>query len=130
MILLYSAGTCAIKLSFAVTLYRIVQDTATGGSILEIAGATLVVTIYQFATTRFSCRPVDALWNGIDIEHYVPPDCNSRAVFQSSLLVHSIMILVADVSLGVVIPIILLRRTQMPRAMKISVGLTIGVGSL
>ncbi|KAL3441441.1 hypothetical protein BJX65DRAFT_313796 [Aspergillus insuetus] len=130
MILLYSVGTCAIKLSFARTLYRIVQHMAMSRSIIAIAGATLVVTIPQFATTLFHCRPVSALWTGPTPENNFQRDCNPDALFQGSILVHSIMILGADVSLGLVIPILLLRRTQMPLAIKISAGLTIGVGSL
>jgi hypothetical protein len=130
MILLYSVGTCAIKLSFAATLYRIVQYTTTSRSIVVIAGATLIVTIPQFATTLFHCRPVSALWTGPTPENNFQRHCNPDALFQGSILVHSIMILVADVALGLVIPILLLRKTQMPLAIKISAGLRIGVGSL
>ncbi|KAL3496284.1 hypothetical protein BJX62DRAFT_232396 [Aspergillus germanicus] len=130
MILLYSVGTCAIKLSFARTLYRILQHTAMSRSIIAIACATLVVTVPQFATTLFHCRPVSALWTGPTPENNFQRDCNPDALSQGSILVHSIMILVADVSLGLVIPILLLGKTQMPLAIKISAGLTIGVGSL
>ncbi|KAJ0418588.1 Alpha/Beta hydrolase protein [Aspergillus carlsbadensis] len=130
MILLYSAGTCAVKLSFAGTLYRIIEHTVTNRSIAAIAGATLAVTIAQFATTLFHCRPVNSLWTGPTPENNFQRDCNPDSLFQGSLLVQGIMILVADVSLGLVIPIRLLRKTQMPLALKISAGLTIGVGSL
>ncbi|KAL2837032.1 hypothetical protein BJX68DRAFT_273256 [Aspergillus pseudodeflectus] len=68
MILLYAIGTWLIKLSFSVTLYRIVRSKVLTVTIVVLAVATTIITIFEFFWTLFLCNPVEKLWKGPAVE--------------------------------------------------------------
>ncbi|KAL4954205.1 hypothetical protein BDW69DRAFT_183724 [Aspergillus filifer] len=126
MILLYTIGTWLIKLSFSVTLYRIVWSKLLTTTIIVLAIATTIITIFEFFWTLFMCNPVEKLWKGPAVEG----SCHPGTTWGISLLVHGGVLLVVDLALGVVVPIIVLRKLQMRTLLRVSVGVNIAVGSL
>ncbi|KAJ0416907.1 hypothetical protein BJY00DRAFT_303833 [Aspergillus carlsbadensis] len=126
MVLLYAIGTWLIKLSFSVTLYRIVRSRALTVTIIVLALATTIITVFEFFWTLFMCDPVDKLWKGPAVEG----TCHPGSTWGISLLVHGGVLLVVDLALGIVVPIIVLRKLQMRLLLRVSVGVTIAVGSL
>ncbi|KAL3495083.1 hypothetical protein BJX62DRAFT_196758 [Aspergillus germanicus] len=126
MILLYAIGTWLIKLSFSVTLYQIVRSKVLTATIVVLAVATTIITIFEFFWTLFMCNPVEKLWKGPAVEG----SCHPGTTWGISLLVHGGVLLVVDLALGVVVPIVVLRKLQMRTLLKVSVGVTIAVGSL
>ncbi|KAL4985150.1 hypothetical protein BDW68DRAFT_199009 [Aspergillus falconensis] len=126
MILLYTIGTWLIKLSFSVMLYRIVWSKLLTTTIIVLAIATTIITILEFFWTLFMCSPVEKLWKGPAVEG----SCHPGTTWGISLLVHGGVLLVIDLALGVVVPIIVLRKLQMRTLLRVSVGVTIAVGSL
>ncbi|KAL3461684.1 hypothetical protein BJX64DRAFT_300065 [Aspergillus heterothallicus] len=126
MILLYAIGTWLIKLSFSVTLYRIVRSKVLTVTIIVLAVATTVITIFEFFWTLFLCNPVEKLWKGPAVEG----SCHPGTTWGISLLVHGGVLLVVDLALGVVVPVVVLRKLQMRMLLRVSVGVTIAVGLL
>ncbi|KAL2851062.1 hypothetical protein BJY01DRAFT_233031 [Aspergillus pseudoustus] len=126
LILLYTVGTWLIKLSFSVMLYKIVRSRALTTTIILLAIATTIITIFEFFWTLFMCRPVRKLWVGAEVEG----TCHAGTTWGISLLVHGGVLLVVDLALGVVVPIIVLRKLQMRMLLRVSVAVTIAVGSL
>lgn len=126
MVLFYTAGTWIIKLSFCVTLYRIAPSKALTGTIILLAVATTIISIFEFFWILFPCEPVRKLWEGPAVEG----TCHVQDTWGISLLVHGGVLLVVDLILGIVIPAVVLRKLQMRLLLRISVGVTIAVGSL
>ncbi|KAL2849356.1 hypothetical protein BJX68DRAFT_255521 [Aspergillus pseudodeflectus] len=126
MILLYAIGTWLIKLSFSVTLYRIVRSRVLTVAIIVLALATTIITVFEFFWTLFLCNPIEKLWKGPAVEG----SCHPGTTWGISLLVHGGVLLVVDLALGIVVPVVVLRKLQMRTLLRVSVGVTIAVGSL
>ncbi|KAL2811583.1 hypothetical protein BJX63DRAFT_444002 [Aspergillus granulosus] len=126
MILLYTAGTWIIKLSFCAMLYKIVQSRALAKTIVLVAIAITIITIFEFFWTLFMCQPISKLWIGPEMEG----TCHAGTTWGISLLVHGIALLVVDIALGIVVPLIVLHKVQMRMVLRVSVAVTIAVGSL
>ncbi|KAL2837390.1 hypothetical protein BJX68DRAFT_273107 [Aspergillus pseudodeflectus] len=125
MALIFMVASWAIKVSFCLTLYKVVHRTVYTASVVGVAVVTTDVTCFECLWTVFFCNPVQAFWLSRD-----PASCKNPTAWLISMYVHGITIMCADIALGIVVPILLLRRMHLQLALKISVGLTLAVGSL
>ena len=107
-------------LLFFVTLYRIAPRKAIRVTIILLVVATTTITIFEFFWTLF-CN----LWEGPAVED----TCHAENTWGISLLVHGGVLLIVDLALGNVIPVVVFRKLQMRKLLRISVGVTIAVGS-
>jgi hypothetical protein len=118
-----------MKLSFIYTLFRVVQNgsyryvlyilTATGG----------ILTICVGFWTLFYCDPIKHFWER-PLPTVGPGHCKSVASLRTVLLVHAAWILTADLTLGLVIPSLLLNNLHIPLATKVSAWILLGLGSM
>ncbi|KAL2783337.1 hypothetical protein BJX66DRAFT_345032 [Aspergillus keveii] len=128
-VLLFFASTYLMKLSFIYTLFRVVQKrnyyyilyvlTATGG----------ILTICVGFWTLFYCDPIKHFWER-PLPTVGPGHCKSVASLRTVLLVHAVWILTADLTLGLVIPSLLLNNLHIPLATKVSAWILLGLGSV
>ncbi|TQB72756.1 hypothetical protein MPDQ_006472 [Monascus purpureus] len=128
-LLLYYTGTYMMKLSFIFTLHRIVQNKKYYRYTLYLLIFTgLVITLVIMFWVLFFCRPVSYFWRQV-----ADPDGGScRAINKMTIasVVHACWILVADIMLGLVLPVLLLRQLQMNIRTKSSVLLLLGLSLL
>ncbi|KAJ0280781.1 hypothetical protein COL922a_014445, partial [Colletotrichum nupharicola] len=125
LILLYTAGTGIIKLSFSATLWRVVQSKALKIAIVSLAAATIIITVFEFVFVATTCTPIAKLWKPLEVEGTCRPPFAAGIGF----LTHGAVLLVVDLALGAIIPVIVLRGLQMSTLLKVSAGLTMAVGS-
>ncbi|OJJ07742.1 hypothetical protein ASPVEDRAFT_155526 [Aspergillus versicolor CBS 583.65] len=127
--LLYFPATYIIKLSFALTLSRVVPSRGYVYSLYLLGGIGLVCTIFACFWIVFFCTPTPFAWDEIT---YLTSDygCKGISSYIALSLSHATWVLIADVTLGCVIPVLLLRGALMSRMTKFTVYILLGAGSV
>ena len=144
-LLLYSLGSGCIKVSFALTLLRILRHRGHRWIVVGTLVVVVGMTIYYFFFSLFRCRPIHYSWTMIQdpyfIEEFFGNDaaamgfkpkghCTPLHVMKASTYAHSAMMVAADVTLGIVVPVLLLKDMHMRRGLKITAGVLLGLGSV
>ncbi|KAL3440642.1 hypothetical protein BJX65DRAFT_314592 [Aspergillus insuetus] len=143
--LLYFTTNLLVKLSFIFTLSRIVTNPAHRLTLYILAGSGFIVTMFTFFWAVFYCDPVRYFWtqrhdfaptsDGLDGEGIsggdtVSGSCKPISALMAVVIVHASWTLVADLVLGLVLPMLILWSSQMRTRVKVSVGVLLGVGSV
>ncbi|KAL2842125.1 hypothetical protein BJX68DRAFT_270843 [Aspergillus pseudodeflectus] len=127
--LLYTFGTYTIKLSFTVMLLRLVQTRRQFWvlAVTIISGA--ILTVASIIHDLLFCRPIEYQWT-----RFGHPDAKghcdafwTRAVIT---LIHGAWVMLADITLGIIVPLMLLWNIRMHPRTKLSIRLLLGLGSL
>ena len=141
--LIYSIATGLIKISFALTLLRVVQDRAHMLILrITIAVATIVM-LYFFLFTACSCSPVSYAWNSFRDPYWVMVlqgknpgtlkplgHCLPLGYTVRSNYAISAFLIAIDVVLALVMPVLLLRQLHLKLSLKIGTGLLLAFGAL
>ncbi|KAL2841842.1 hypothetical protein BJY01DRAFT_249338 [Aspergillus pseudoustus] len=127
--LFYFLTTYLAKLSFIFTLFRIVTKRS-HSCILHlfiITGA--VITVFAWFWVLFFCEPVQFFWEQL-ASPGIAGSCKAVSSLGAVLTIHAVWVLLADLTLGLVLPVLILWNSQLPRKMKASVYLLLGIGLL
>ncbi|KAL2832769.1 hypothetical protein BJY01DRAFT_253744 [Aspergillus pseudoustus] len=138
--LLYFVTTYLVKLSFIFTLFRIVTTHAHRVALFLLAGSGFVVTTFTFFWAVFFCDPVRYFWTqGNEFAHTTRDNnesvdqpagsCKSVTALMVVVIIHAAWTLIADLTLGLVLPAVILWSSQMRTRVKVSVGVLLGLGS-
>ncbi|KAL2837829.1 hypothetical protein BJX68DRAFT_249494 [Aspergillus pseudodeflectus] len=129
--LLYFVATYLIKMSFAFTLLVCLLNQVI---LFSLLGSGLIVTLIAWFWALFFCRPVQYFWEQAGPQQAGPDpvqgSCKNISSLMGVLLAHAAWTLVADVTLGMVLPITLLWGSPMHWKLKISVYALLGLGSI
>ncbi|KAL2849302.1 hypothetical protein BJX68DRAFT_267154 [Aspergillus pseudodeflectus] len=138
--LLYFTTNLLVKLSIIFTLSRIVTTPAHRLTLYILAGSGFVVTIFTFFWAVFYCDPVRYFWtqqhdfalggDGPATGRSVSGSCKPISEVVAVVIVHASWTLLADLTLGLVLPVLILWSSQMRTRVKVSVGVLLGVGSV
>ncbi|OAL50329.1 hypothetical protein IQ07DRAFT_679754 [Pyrenochaeta sp. DS3sAY3a] len=126
--ILFVLSTGLIKVSFILTLLRVVPKRLQRISLLVLVAITGIVTIVAFAIILNTCKPIEFFWT----QFTIPPvkgNCDGFVAQVKFGYAHGAIMLFLDLMLGLVIPIHLLSSLQMPSRVKISAGLLLSLGS-
>jgi hypothetical protein len=127
--LLYPIGTYLAKICFIWTLLRVTQPRGFRLVLYLIAGTGTVVLVAAELHMLLFCHPVSYGWQRV-----VYPDregsCQSIWTIKVVKLVHTAWVLVTDITVGLVIPIMLLWGMKLRSKVKISVHILLGLGSM
>ncbi|CEL11018.1 hypothetical protein ASPCAL14125 [Aspergillus calidoustus] len=127
--LFYFLTTYLAKLSFIFTLFRIVISKAHSYTLylLTISGAA--ISIFAWFWVLFFCKPVQYFWEQVvDIEG--GGSCKSVSSQGIVITIHAAWVLIADMTLGLGLPILLLWNSKMHRKMRASVYFLLGISSV
>ena len=142
--LIYTAGTMLIKISFGLTLLRFVKERYLIQGIRAVIVVVSVPMVAIFFTLLFSCHPVSYSWKRVLDPYEVvlvtggdPAAAGLKpqgtCMSENKLLVltylHSALVLLADIALGLVFPALLLKSLQMQRSLKISAWSLLALGA-
>ncbi|KAL2843921.1 hypothetical protein BJY01DRAFT_248383 [Aspergillus pseudoustus] len=139
--LLYFVTTYLVKLSFIFTLFRIITIPSHRLTLYILAGTGFVVTTFTFFWAVFMCDPVSYFWTQ-GKEFTSSPIAGNKSIIGAHgsckpitaliavALVHAAWTLIADITLGLVLPTIILWSSQMRIRVKLSVGVLLGLGSV
>ncbi|KAL3458202.1 hypothetical protein BJX64DRAFT_292463 [Aspergillus heterothallicus] len=128
-VLLFFASTYLMKLSFIYTLFRVVQKQSYRYVLYILTATGGILTICVGFWTLFYCDPIKYFWER-PLPTVGPGHCRSVASLRTTLLVHAAWILTADLTLGLVIPSLLLNNLHVPLPTKISAWILLGLGSV
>ncbi|KAL2809149.1 hypothetical protein BJX63DRAFT_435459 [Aspergillus granulosus] len=128
-VLLFFASTCLMKLSFIYTLFRVVQTRIYQYVLYALTLTGGILTICVGFWTLFYCDPIKHFWER-PLPTVGPGHCKSVASLRTTLLVHAAWILTADLTLGLIIPSLLLKNLRVPLPTKISAWVLLGLGSV
>ena len=139
----YIIGTGLVKISFAITLLRLMSGrfhrTVIAGTLFAITVVTIVISVLTITT----CSPPKYFWEqGVDPWYLAKasgkdPDalglkrqgsCVSRGPQLN--YAYTIIILVVDLMLGIVLPFMILRNLNMRFGLKVTSGLLLALGTL
>jgi hypothetical protein len=126
--LFYGVGSAMIKISFTFTLLRIVGERVHKWTLYVMLALVSIFTIFYAFWTIFLCTPVSYSWT--NVAHPDAGSCKDYSTMESITYAHSAVMLMADVVLGLVLPIHLLMPLQMQLRLKITAGLTLGLASM
>ncbi|KAJ0414693.1 hypothetical protein BJY00DRAFT_294573 [Aspergillus carlsbadensis] len=127
--LLYTFSTYVIKLSFTVMLLRLVQTRrqVVVLAVTIISGA--ILTVASVIHDLLFCRPIEYQWTRFG-DPTAEGTCDafwSRAVIT---LMHGSWVMLADIILGIIVPLMLLWNIRMHPRTKLSIRFLLGLGSL
>lgn len=126
--LFYLVGTGIIKVSFALTLLRIVTSRVHIFVLHAMIAMVTIITVFHFFWTLLLCKPMSYTW-----DRAVYPERGSCENFTSLIIVvytHSAVMLAADFTLGFIMPLLVLHPLQMRRNLKIIAYISLGIGSV
>ena len=116
-----------IKMSFAMSLLRITPKKIHAIILYLLMVTVVAAALAQLITGISSCKPVSAFWRlAVDPGAGV---CNSTDATRAGIA-HSAVALVADVTIGILIPAHLLHRLQMETRIKLLARVILSLGSL
>jgi hypothetical protein len=127
--LFYFLTTYLAKLSFIFTLFRIVISKVHSYTLYLLAITGAVISIFAWFWVLFFCKPVQYFWEQVS-DTDDEGSCKSVSSQGIVLTIHAAWALVADISLGLVLPVLLLWNSKMHRKMRASVYVLLGVGSV
>ncbi|KAF3190639.1 hypothetical protein TWF788_008160 [Orbilia oligospora] len=121
--MLFIPGTGVIKISFALTLLKIVQDRIEIFALYFIVFAATAITLIPFFWFLLACQPISLNWALGSESCYV----NERtSIFNG----HGAITAFLDLVLGIVIPAIVLHRLKVRLRVKVIAGAMLSVASL
>jgi len=126
--LFFILGSGLIKISFALTLLRVVVLRLHVIALYVAMVLSVIMTIATFLFIALTCRPASYFWTSV-----IDPSGGSCIDFHIQIkgsYAHGAVMLFLDVMLGVVIPLHVLSGLQMPRRIKISAAALLSLGSL
>jgi hypothetical protein len=126
--LFYGLGTAMIKISFGLTLLRVLAVRWQRWMAWTILTITILDTIGYAFWTIFLCKPVS--YACTVATNPTGGSCKSYVTMTRLTYVHSAVMLLADAGLGLVLPIFLLKPLQMKMRLKVTAGLTLGLASM
>lgn len=124
----YALATCFIKLSFCLTLLRIVNSRVQTWTIYAIMTVTVGFTAFFFFFTLLFCRPVSLFWMKV-LTKKVNGTCKHGASIPPGMYAHGIFLIIADVTLAALPARMIWGLNMHPRA-KLSVIALLMVGSM
>lgn len=118
-----------MKLSFTWTLFRIIQTRIQHIVlyVLIVSGTSMLIAAVIQAL--LFCHPFPYAWQRV-ANITTEGSCHSFWTLKAMTIVHAAWVLVADIILGLVIPVMLLWGVQMPIRAKGSVYVLLGLGSM
>ncbi|KAL2811273.1 hypothetical protein BJX63DRAFT_285593 [Aspergillus granulosus] len=129
--LLYFVVNYLVKLSFIFTLFRIVMTPAHRLTLYLLAVSGFIVTLFTFFWAVFFCEPVRYFWTHAHASVSTRSgSCKPIIALMAVVIVHAAWTLIADVTLGLVLPVLILWSSQMQTRVKVSVGVLLGLGSV
>ena len=143
--LFYIPGTGLIKISFGFTLLRFLQDRAKIVVTIIVMAASGILSIIIFFVFLFNCSPVSYSWTrardpyyeatsvGLDPKTlgYKPRGkCISELEVIHWNYVHASFMILADLTLGIIIPILVMKKLRMERSLKITTCAVLSLGAL
>lgn len=127
--ILYVLGLAIIKSSVCITLYRIASAQKLYRiAVLALLGLTICTFFVTFVGVLLLCRPVSANWN-TSLIAAGKGECSSQSAMIALSYMSTGSTILTDMACAV-FPGIMLYRTQMPLARKISVGLLLSFASV
>ncbi|KAL3484546.1 hypothetical protein BJX62DRAFT_243826 [Aspergillus germanicus] len=127
--LFYFLTTYLVKVSFIFTLLRIMISKVHNYSLYLLAITGTVISIFAWFWILFFCKPVQYFWEQVS-DTGGEGSCKSVSSQGAVMAIHAAWVLVADVTLGLVLPVLLLWNSKMHRKMRASVYFLLGVGSV
>ena len=143
-VIFYSIGTALIKLSFALTLLRLLRDRVhkyiVNGVIVMVISITALNVFYNI----FFCSPVAYNWGRATDPYFLAVaagkdpaalnlkpggHCKSLTSIVAVTYLHAAVLLIVDILLGMVLPIILLKDLKMKTGLKITSGVLLSLGT-
>jgi hypothetical protein len=125
---MFLLGTTLIKISFALTLLRIVGLRMHRYALYAALFATVVTGATEFFIVLFTCKPISAFWT--TILDPTSGKCVGLNVQIAGSYSHGAVSLFVDILLGTLIPIHLLSSLQMQFRVKLSAGFLLSLGSM
>ncbi|KAJ8117749.1 hypothetical protein OPT61_g1120 [Boeremia exigua] len=126
--ILFVLSSGLIKVSFTLTLLRIVTTRWQRIGLYILVAITGIVTIITFAILLTTCKPIQYFWMQFTTSP-VQGSCHGIAMQVKFSHAHGAIMLFIDLTLGLVVPVYLLSSLQMPWRVKISAGLLLSMGS-
>ena len=142
---IYAIGTCVIKISFAITLLRLLQKRVHLYILYFTVFIVISETIICSLAEAFLCHPIDYSWKAaVDPYNFLLAEgkdpaalgikplgaCRGIAAFSVLGYIQIVVVLVVDIVLGIVLPILLLKDLKMRRGLKISSGAILALGTI
>ncbi|KAL3444401.1 hypothetical protein BJX65DRAFT_310984 [Aspergillus insuetus] len=127
--LFYFLTTYLAKVSFIFTLFRIMISKVHNYTLYLLAITGTVISIFAWFWILFFCKPVQYFWEQVSDTHG-EGSCKSVSSQGVVMTIHAAWVLVADVTLGLVLPVLLLWNSTMHRKMRASVYFLLSVGSV
>ena len=143
--LLYALGSGFIKISFSLTLLRVLRHRGQRWVVFISITVVCVVTCIYFFFYLFKCAPVAYAWELLTdpyvIMQFLGNDpakmglkpkgqCVSFIIQRNMIFAHSGMMVAVDITLGVILPYLVLRGLNMKKGLKITAGILLGLGSV
>ena len=144
-VLFYTVGTALIKISFGLTLLRILRYRWQKWVSIAIMVSVAIISIIWFFVFLFFCSPVSYTWmrgedpfflatvRGKDpVALGLKPRgvCKDNALIADMNYAHGATMVVADLTLGIILPISLLRGLNMKRSLKITTCFVLSLGAI
>lgn len=127
--LLYPIGTYLAKLCFTWTLLRVTQPLTYRLVLYLIAGVGTVILVATELHMLLFCHPVSYGWQRF-VYSDLEGSCQSVRTIKVVKLVYTGWILITDITVGLIIPIMLLWGITLHSKVKISVHILLGIGSM
>ncbi|KAL3457546.1 hypothetical protein BJX64DRAFT_293036 [Aspergillus heterothallicus] len=125
--LFYFISTYLAKLSFVFTLFRIVSERTHAQILYLLMISGGIITVVAWFWFIFLCTPVQYFWEQVGGPD-IPGSCKPLSSLWVLLIIHPAWVLLADITLGLVIPVLILWNLNMRRKVKASVYILLGVG--
>ncbi|OCK74340.1 hypothetical protein K432DRAFT_339104 [Lepidopterella palustris CBS 459.81] len=125
--LLYTSSTGLIKISFCLSLLRIVVSRSHKYIIYVVMAMTTVFTTFYFFFILFTCRPVSFFWE--QVKNPVGGSCRSPVIMTYATYAHGVVMCLGDMTLAT-LPIFLVWNLNMNRLTKCTVVVLLAFGSV
>ncbi|PGG95094.1 hypothetical protein AJ79_10268 [Helicocarpus griseus UAMH5409] len=126
--LLYIVSSGLVKMSFCLSLLRVVAGRAYVYAIYAVQIVIIIITTFYFFIKLLTCLPVDLYWNLL-VDPSRRGKCLKYPELAGASYSHGGIIFLADVALAI-IPALFLRTLNLSYRAKLSVGLLLGFGSI
>lgn len=130
--LIYIPATFLIKLSFVFTLLRfVVGRRGYHYALYALIASGIVISLFTWFWMLFFCHPISYLWRFLlGPEAAGEGSCKSVLSAKVAMLTQAAWALMTDLSLGLIIPTLLLWRLHIHTKVKASVLILLDVGSV
>jgi hypothetical protein len=125
---MFILGTALVKVSFALTLLRIIRLRLHRWGVYVALVAAVLMGIANFFLVLFTCKPIHAFWT--TAEDPTSGTCHDISTQVAGSYVHGAVSLFVYVLLGIVLPAHLLYGLQMQTRVKLLAGFLLSLGSM